>query len=113
MQPLKEKPISDERKEPSQKLEVLLNILRRHLPELRRRYGVWRLGVFGSYVRGEQKPGSDLDLLVEFDRVPTLLEFVRLQRHLSDVLGVKVDLVMKTALKPEIGRHILDEVVQV
>jgi predicted nucleotidyltransferase len=94
-------------------LDQLLARLRGCLPELRERYGVDTLGVFGSYVRGEQRGGSDLDLLVEFERVPTLLEFVDLQYHLSDVLGIKVDLVMKKTLKPVIGRRILEEVVPV
>jgi len=94
-------------------LDQLLSRLRGYLPELGERYGVSALGVFGSYVRGEQRTGSDLDLLVEFERVPTLLEFVDLQYHLSDLLGIKVDLVMKKTLKPTIGRHILEEVVPV
>lgn len=94
-------------------LEMIVKTLRDQLPVLRERYGVRSLGVFGSYVRGEQERGSDLDLLVEFDRVPTLFEFVRLERHLGQQLGVPVDLVMKTALKPTIGRYILEEVVPV
>ena len=94
-------------------LDEVLRALRDHLPELRQRYGVRSLGIFGSYVRGEQEGRSDLDILVEFDRVPTLFEFVRLERHLSQQLGVPVDLVMKTALKPTIGRYILEEVVSV
>ena len=77
------------------------------------RYGVKSLGLFGSYVRGEETEGSDLDLLVEFAETPDLLEFVALGRDLSELLGVKVDLVMKRALKPRIGERILDEVVAV
>jgi hypothetical protein len=50
-----------------------------------------------------------LDVLVEFDRVPSLFEFIRLERYLSELLKIKVDLVMKSALKPAIGRHILEE----
>jgi len=68
------------------------------------------LGIFGSYVRDEDKPGSDLDLLVEFQEPPTLFEFIRLENELSTLLGVNVDLVMKSALKPAIGRRILEEV---
>lgn len=94
-------------------LNQLRERLRAHLPELREHYGVHTLGVFGSYVREEQRGSSDLDVLVEFDRTPTLLEFVDLQYHLSDLLGIKVDLVMKTALKPALGRYILEEVVPV
>jgi len=91
----------------------ILAALRAHMPELRAKYRVRNLWAFGSYVRGEMKRRSDLDLLVEFDQAPTLFEFVRLERHLAELLGVKVDLVMKTALKPSIGERILEEVVPV
>jgi hypothetical protein len=94
-------------------LESVVQSLREHMSELHERYGVSFLGVFGSYVRGEQSQGSDLDILVEFDRIPTLFEFVRLERHLSQLLDVKVDLVMKSALKPTIGSYILKETVPV
>jgi len=82
------------------------------LPELKKNYGITQIGVFGSYVRGEQTPDSDLDLLVEFDRDRRfgLLTFCELENRLSDRLGVKVDLVMKTGLKPRIGERILAEV---
>ncbi|MDY0386282.1 MAG: nucleotidyltransferase family protein [Methanolobus sp.] len=94
----------------SKKLDEYKNILHENLPELRKRYNVKYLGVFGSHVRGEQKPGSDLDILVEFSKAPGLLEFVNLENHLSEILGVKVDLVPKRALKPLIGKYILEEV---
>jgi predicted nucleotidyltransferase len=64
-------------------------ILRQHLPKLRERYSVKWLGIFGSYVRGEQKKRSDLDVLIEFEQTPTLLEFVHLKRHLSDLVSVQ------------------------
>ncbi len=86
-------------------------ILRAHLPELREQYAVTSLGVFGSYVRGEQKTRSDLDLLVEFERAPSLFKYIELEDHLSALVGIKVDLVMKKTLKPHIGRAILAEVV--
>jgi uncharacterized protein len=89
-----------------------VTLLRQHLPALRERYGVRCMGIFGSYVRGEQRRGSDLDLLVEFDDRPlTLLQFIALEHYLSDLLEVKVDLVERSALKPTIGRNILSEVV--
>nr|WP_320162252.1 nucleotidyltransferase family protein [uncultured Methanoregula sp.] len=87
--------------------------LRSHLPELRERYGVTYLGIFGSYVRGEQKTRSDVDLLVEFDRPGTLLDFIHLQNDLVDLLGVRVDLVEKSGLKPAIRPYVLAEVVPV
>ena len=71
------------------------------------------MGVFGSYTRDEQSPSSDLDLLVTFHEPPSLLRFIELENYLSDLLGVKVDLVMKDALKPRIGERILNEVVTV
>ena len=88
-------------------------ILRNHLPELRERYSVKSLGVFGSYVRGQQKKKSDLDLLVEFEQAPSLFRYVDLENHLSDLVGIKVDLVMKKTLKPHIGQRILAEVVEI
>jgi len=95
-------------------LARIRSVLSLHLPELRRQYGVQSLGLFGSYVRGDQRPGSDLDLLVEFDDRPlSLIEFIALENYLSDLLGVKVDLVEKETLKPAIGRHILREVVPI
>jgi uncharacterized protein len=83
--------------------------LHEHLPELSEHYGVREIWLFGSYLRSEQRKHSDLDVLVEFHRVPSLFEFVRLERYLSELLNIKVDLVMKSALKPAIGRHILEE----
>lgn len=68
------------------------------------------LGLFGSYVRGEQRKRSDLDVLVEFVRVPGMFRFLELERELSSLLGVRVDLVEKEALKPAIGGRILQEV---
>lgn len=94
-------------------LEGILQTLKVHLPDLKKTHGVNGLGIFGSYAKGSNKRSSDLDLLVEFETAPTMFEFVRLERHLSAILGVKVDLVMKTALKPEIGKRILAEVVPV
>jgi uncharacterized protein len=94
-----------------QSLDTIIQTLKASLPELRDRYGVISLGVFGSYVRGEQTPDSDLDLLVEFDQRPlTLLQFIALEYELSDRLHIKVDLVEKTVLKPKIGERILQEV---
>jgi hypothetical protein len=94
-------------------IEHLLGILRAHLADLRAQFGVQTLWLFGSYVRGQARKRSDLDLLVEFEHAPSLFEFVRLERELSEMLGMKVDLVMKKALRPEIGRRILEEVMPV
>lgn len=88
-------------------------VLRAHMPELRERYKVSYLGLFGSYVRGEQRPDSDLDVLVEIDGTIGLLAYVGLKHHLEDLLGVSVDLVSRPSLRSAIGRNILREVVGV
>lgn len=91
---------------------AVLNIkhkLQQQMPMLRKHYKVDSLGVFGSYVREEQAPGSDLDILVTFIDPPGLLKFIEMENYLSDLLGVKVDLVMQDALKPRIGKRILKE----
>ena len=95
--------------------EELKTTLSAHKKELSEKYAVREIGIFGSYVRGEQKKKSDVDVLVEFEESAnlSLLDFIGLENYLSDVLGVKVDLVEKHTLKPRIGKHVLEEVVNV
>lgn len=62
-------------------------------------YNVLKVGIFGSYARGENTKGSDLDILVEFKDSPSLLTLIKLENQLSDILGIKVDLVTTGALK--------------
>lgn len=83
--------------------------LRQHLPELRDEYGVASFALFGSYVRGEQRPDSDVDILVTFEDPPGLIGFGELERTLSDLLGQSVDLVTENALKPRIGDRVREE----
>jgi uncharacterized protein len=92
-------------------LDDVIAQLRRMQPDLRRRYPVRELGVFGSYVRGEQTENSDLDIVVDLGEGIGLFELAGLQQDLSDALGVRVDLVMKDALKRGIGQRILSEAV--
>ena len=94
-------------------LKQCLEILHAQVPVLAERYGVETLEVFGSFVRDEQKADSDLDILVTFKEEPGLLTFIAIENYLSDLLGVKVDLVMKDSLKPVIGKHILREAIPV
>jgi predicted nucleotidyltransferase len=89
------------------------SLLAAQLPRLRAEYHVATLGLFGSYVRGTEGPNSDLDVLVAFDRTPSLLTLIDLEQHLSDMLGVKVDLVLRDSLKPSIGPQVLNELVSV
>jgi uncharacterized protein len=95
--------------EQESKLQKFKSILRENFPTLKEGYAVASLEVFGSYVRHEEKKDSDLDVLVTFSDAPSLLKFIRLENHLSDILGVKVDLVLKDSLKPYIGEIILKE----
>lgn len=90
-------------------------ILLSQKPYLAERYGVVEIGVFGSYVRNEQRPDSDVDILIELEEPPRidLLDLVNLERYLSELLGVKVDIAIKTNLKKRIGGRILQEVVPV
>ncbi|MXY42465.1 MAG: nucleotidyltransferase family protein [Dehalococcoidia bacterium] len=83
------------------------------MPELEREYGVASLALFGSYVRGEEREDSDLDVLVEFRVTPSLLELASLQRNLSDHLHTSIDLVPKSCLRENIGVGILREAVEV
>lgn len=92
-------------------IERIKKEIRNNIQPLKNKYKIKIIGVFGSYVRGNQKKESDVDILIEFEEPVSLLEFITLERQLSKILGKKVDLVMKTALKPRIGRYILNEVV--
>ena len=95
------------------KAAEIARVLREHLPELEDRYGVSSLGIFGSYVRGEEGDESDLDILVEFDRPIGLFGFGALEDHLTSLISVEVDLVPRRALRKRIGEQILEEVVLV
>ena len=94
-------------------LEEIKNILTAHKEELREKYKVKEIGIFGSFIRGEQRKKSDVDVLVDFEESIGLFEFMDLEEHLEKLLGRKVDLVSKGALKPRIGEYILKEVVYV
>lgn len=96
-------------------LDEIKRILQEQKPHLAKEYGIIELGVFGSYVRNEQRPDSDIDILVELERPPriSLIGLVELEHYLSDVLGVKVDIAIKKNLKKRIGKRILNEVVPV
>jgi len=96
-------------------LDKIINILKKHKEELKKRYNIKEIGVFGSYVRGEDKEKSDLDILIEFeeDADVDLLKFVNMENYLSEIIGIKVDLVEKSGLKPRIGKRILKEVISI
>lgn len=99
-------------------LEEIKKILESHKAELREKYKIKEIGVFGSYVRGEQKKRSDIDILVEFDELPDLLRFIEIERYLEKLIHKKlihkkVDLIEKTGIRPELKDIILKETVYV
>jgi len=94
-------------------LEELTTLLRKNRDVISREYKAQILGVFGSYARGEQKPGSDIDMLVRFDEGATLFDLVGLGDFLEELLRLKVDIASERALRIEIRDRILAEVVEV
>ena len=93
-------------------LAEIKNRLQAQKPYLHEKYGVTEIGVFGSYVRGEQKTDSDIDILISLTDPPkiSLLDLVDLQYYLSDLLGMEVDIAVKRNLRKRIGQRILSEV---
>jgi predicted nucleotidyltransferase len=96
-------------------LEEIREILRAQKSHLAGEYGVAEIGIFGSYVRGEQHPDSDIDVLIELEEPPRidLFDLVNLEYHLSDLLGAKADVAIKSDLRKRIGKRIMSEVVLV
>lgn len=94
-------------------LDEIKKILKRNKSTLKKRFNVKEIGVFGSFVKGENTEESDADILVEFSKPIGLFAFMSMEEYLQELLGVKVDLVSKKALKPHIGKIILDEVITV
>jgi uncharacterized protein len=92
-------------------LAEIKNILKAKKDELREKYKVKEIGLFGSLVRGEQGESSDVDVLVEFESPVGFFKFLELEEYLGELMEAKVDLVSKKALKPFIGQYILRELV--
>ncbi len=87
--------------------------LKKLKPTLTRKFRVKRLGLFGSYVKGQARRSSDIDVLVEFSKKIDLLDFVALERFLAKQTGARIDLVSIKALRPEFKDAILSEVVYI
>jgi predicted nucleotidyltransferase len=94
-------------------LEEIKKILNENKPFIMEKFKVKEIGIFGSYVRGENKHKSDIDLLVEFSQPVGFFAFFDLEEYLEGILDLKVDLVSKKALKPRIGKYILKELILV
>ena len=95
----------------SRDVQTLIRVLETVVGDVQRRYRAEILGVFGSYVRGEQREASDLDVLVRFAPGATLFDWVGLADFLEEKLGIRVDVVPVDALREEIRDQILREVV--
>jgi len=95
------------------RIEDIVHSLKIILPVIREEYFVENLEIFGSYVRNEQNKKSDLDILVTFTKTPGMFRFIELENYLSDKLGIKVDLVMKDVVKPELRSSIMSDSVRI
>ena len=94
-------------------INEIKEIIRQHRDIIADKYGVSVVGIFGSYVRGEQEQRSDIDLLADILRPISLLEMVGAEIYLSEVLGIKVDLVPKRSVREELRDNILEEMVNI
>lgn len=94
-------------------LEEIERILAEHKKELYQKYKIKKIGIFGSFARGEQSKESDVDIVVEFEETPGLIKFIEIEEYLSKLLGRKVDLVRKPAIREELKDKILKEVVYI
>lgn len=92
-------------------LEEIKQLLKQSKSVLQENYKVTELGIFGSYVRGEQTEKSDVDVLIDYEKAPTLFKLVELCSYLNELMGMKVDVVTKKGLKPRIRERVLSEVV--
>ncbi|WP_457636083.1 nucleotidyltransferase family protein [Persephonella sp.] len=95
-------------------LQEIKQTLKERMPEIREKFGVKNLYIFGSYVRGEQTPESDIDILVEFEKgKKTFKNYIGLKFYLEELFGLKVDLVIKEAVRDELKKYIYSEAVNV
>ena len=90
-------------------LKEIITIINNNKTDLITKYKISEIGVFGSYVKNNQNKNSDVDILVDFSEPITFFKFLELEEYLENILQIKVDLVSKKALKPYIGKYILQE----
>jgi hypothetical protein len=94
----------------SHRIMDALALLRKHEPDIKKRFGVLKIGIFGSFVRGEERPDSDVDVLVTFRAgEKTFDNYMGCKFYLEDLFGRKVDLVMKGSIKKRLKPYILGE----
>ena len=92
-------------------LSEIQRILKSNMAVFQTEYRITKLGIFGSYARGEQTETSDVDILVDYEKAPTLSKLVDLRTYLSELMDMKVDLVTKNGLKPRIRERVLADVI--
>jgi hypothetical protein len=94
-------------------LEDIVSLLKQHQEILNHEFRVTEVYVFGSYARGQQTEGSDVDILIDYQKAPTLWMLADLRRYLGQLLNLQVDVVTKNGLKPRIREQVLAEAVKV
>ena len=92
-------------------LKQIREIIEQHRKELESKFKIKSIAIFGSYVRSDQKEKSDIDILVEFGTQVSLLHIVSLENYLSDILGIKADVVPKKNIREELKETILKEAI--
>ena len=95
------------------KIEQIKKMITSHKDILKTKFNVKEIGIFGSYVNGNFNKESDVDILVEFTKPVGLIEFIKLEEYLQDLLGIKVDLVLRDGIKPALRSNILKQAVYV
>ena len=95
------------------KIEQIKKILISQKDILKNKYNVKEIGIFGSYVNGNYNKESDVDILVEFSKPIGLIKFIKLEEYLKDLIGIKVDLVLRDGIKPALRSNILKQAVYV
>lgn len=93
--------------------DEIIDFLNAHKEEMHQKYGVNKIGLFGSYVRGEAKEDSDIDIAVELDKKHIFRNFFALEQYLTDHLQKNVDIVTESAIKPIAKKRIMGEIIYV
>ncbi len=94
-------------------INEIKGIISKYKNNLKEKYGVIEMNIFGSYVRNEQNESSDVDILVEFEKPISLLKIVSLENYLSDLIEIKVDVVPKKNIRAELKKFVLKEAIPV
>ncbi len=93
------------------KIENLIKKIMEHQKDLEKKFGIIEIKIFGSYVKNQQTPKSDLDIIVEFKETPGFIKFMKIEEYLSSLLGVKVDLLTREGISPYIRKYIEKEMI--